>query len=47
MTNFYHFVMAMFYLKIAHYQPANTGKWFYWIEKSMKHANKILERIKS
>lgn len=46
MKNFYHYIMSMLYLQIAHSKAANTAEWFKWIEKSMRHIEIIAKSIK-
>jgi len=41
MKDFYHFAMAMIYLKIAGLY-VKTNKWRHWIDKSLAHINKVV-----
>jgi hypothetical protein len=47
--NFYHYVLAMLYLKIAHryarYDAVSDAKWHYWMNKSQQHADIILKSL--
>jgi hypothetical protein len=49
MRNFYHYILAMLYMKIAHsyrrLDAASNAKWHYWMGASMKHANAILKSL--